>query len=89
MSPGGVGDTGRKELGAEVWWKFPSQEISFPHPSDRVSPEGNQRTPKPGEGIVFEVTTYPSSSGTRNILLLAKSLGNHSMCFVKSQWAVN
>lgn len=51
----------------------------MPHPSDRVSPE---RKRSPVLGLSLGVTTYPSSSETRNILLLAKSLGNHSMCFV-------
>lgn len=36
----------------------------------------NKRAPKPGEAIVFGVTTYASCSGTRNIVPLAKSADN-------------
>ena len=92
MPPGGDGDSGEKGLRAEVYGSF----CLGCHTPVTVSPERRRGPLNLGRELSLGVTTYASSSETRNFLLLARSLGNHSGCCVvsfqkeiKSQWAVD
>lgn len=86
-----VMETGEKGLRAEVYGNF----CLGCHTPVTVL-RGRRGPPNLGRELSLGVTTYASSSETRNFLLLARSLGNHSGCCVvsfqkemKSQWAVD
>lgn len=93
MPPGGDGDSGEKELWAEVYGSFC---LGCHTPVTGRVLRGRRGPPNLGRELSLGVTTYPSSSETRNFLLLAKSLDNHFGCCLvsfqkemKSQWVVN